>query len=96
MKNDHNQFLPVLRSERQRQDPNPVYSAFMEMRVSETFSRREVRDCVLTGYIGLVKQIDDHLGRLFVFLEKAGRMDDEKPRLQLRKIWQAPVRLLIE
>jgi len=73
---DHNQFLPVHRSEAERDDANPVFQAFMDMQVSQTFSRRETRDRVLTGYMGLIKQIDDHLGRLFAFLEEAGRMDD--------------------
>jgi len=71
-----NAFLPVHRSESEREAPNPVFKAFMDMEVSQTFSRDEARETVLTGYMGLIKQIDDHLGRLFAFLERAGRMDD--------------------
>ena len=73
---DHNQFLPVHRSERERDNAHPVLDAFVKMDVSETFSRREARERVMAGYMGLVKQIDDHLGRLFAHLEETGRMDD--------------------
>ncbi len=69
-------FLPVVRSDEERRDPHPVYGAFMEMALSKTFSRDEVRETVLPVYMGLIKQIDDHLGRLFAELEKCGRMDD--------------------
>jgi len=48
----------------------------MEMEVSKAFSKREVRDSVITGYMGLIKQIDDNLGRLFDVLEQNGRMKD--------------------
>jgi arylsulfatase A-like enzyme len=71
-----NSFIPPNRHESERADPNPVYGAFMEMEVSRTFSNDEVRQTVLTGYMGLIKQIDDHLGRIFEYLEKSGRMDN--------------------
>lgn len=71
-----NAFLPARRSEEERKNPNPVYGAFMRMEVAESFSRDEVRECVLAGYMGLVKQIDDHIGRLWRFLEETGRLDD--------------------
>ncbi|KWT92733.1 MULTISPECIES: alkaline phosphatase family protein [unclassified Variovorax] len=67
--------LPVVRSEAERQDPHPVYAAMMKHRVSETFSREGVRDAVMPGYMGLIKQIDDQLGKLFGFLEERGLMD---------------------
>ena len=37
-----------------------------------SFARREVRETVIPTYMGLVKQIDDHLGRLFAFLRERG------------------------
>jgi len=69
-------FIPPHRSDTERIKPNPVYEAFMNMSVSKTFSRDEVRETVLSGYMGLIKQLDDHMGRLLDFLEKSGRMDD--------------------
>lgn len=67
--------LPIVRSESERNDPHPVYGAMMNHRVSRTFSRDGVRDAVMPGYMGLIKQIDDQLGLLFAFLEERGLMD---------------------
>ena len=69
-------FLPIHRNEAERADPNPVYGAFMAMEVSETFSMQGAREVVLPAYMGLIKQIDDHLGRLFDWLEDTGRDKD--------------------
>lgn len=67
--------LPVVRSERELQDPHPVYAAMTRHRVSKTFGRPGIRDAVIVGYMALVKQIDDEMGRLFAFLEARGLMD---------------------
>ena len=48
----------------------------MQREDSESFSRDEVRERVIPAYMGLIKQIDDHLGRLFQFMEEQGRMED--------------------
>jgi arylsulfatase A-like enzyme len=69
-------FKDVIRSEDERRDPNPVYGAFMGMKVSESFSTQGVRETVLPAYMGLIKQIDDHLGKLFAYLEESGKADD--------------------
>ena len=70
---DASQVIPAVRSERERgQDAHPVYRAFMDLRVSRAFSRDEVRDRVVPTYMGLIKQIDDQLGRLFAFLRSEG------------------------
>ncbi|WHZ11369.1 MAG: Sulfatase family protein [Burkholderiaceae bacterium] len=68
--------LPVVRSESERQDPHPLYGAMMNHRVSRTFSREGVREAVMPGYMGLIKQIDDQLGRLFAFMEERGLMEN--------------------
>jgi arylsulfatase A-like enzyme len=68
--------LPLHRADAERNDPHPVYRAFMEMDPGVSFSREEVCATVIPTYMGLVKQIDDHLGRLFRYLEETGRLDD--------------------
>ena len=73
---DADDCLPVHRAETERDRPHPVYQAFMNTDVSQAFSRDEVRRTVVPTYMGLVKQIDDHLGRLFTFLEAEHRMAD--------------------
>ena len=68
-------IIPVVRADAEREDPHPVYGAFMRHRVSQTFARDEVRDTVVPVYMGLIKQIDDQLGLIFRFLEERGLMD---------------------
>lgn len=69
-------WLPIHRDEREKNAPNPVYKAFTDMRVSQVFSETDVRNAVMPAYMGLVKQIDDHLGRLFTWMESTGRDKD--------------------
>jgi len=69
-------FSPVIRDASEKTDPNPVFSAFMGMEVSEIFSRQGTRETVLPAYMGLIKQIDDHLGKLFDWLEETGKAED--------------------
>jgi arylsulfatase A-like enzyme len=68
--------LPVVRSEDERREAHPVYRAFMDLRVSSTFARDEVRAEVIPVYMGLIKQIDDQLGHLFGFMQARGLMDN--------------------
>ncbi|WP_170464711.1 sulfatase-like hydrolase/transferase [Ruegeria arenilitoris] len=67
---------PVIRSEAERQNAHPVLKAFMDTKVGQAFSRQDVRDAVIPAYMGLIKQADDQMGRLFDWMEKTGRMED--------------------
>lgn len=69
-------FVPVLRDPSEWASAHPVQRAFMESPVSKTFARDDVRDTVLPAYMGLIQQIDDHLGRLFAMLGETGRLAD--------------------
>jgi len=68
--------LPARRSPDEQLDPHPIYKSFMKERVSQVFSRDDVRETVIPVYMGLIKQIDDQIGRLMTFLEQQGRLDD--------------------
>ena len=68
-------IVAAVRDEPERVDPHPVYGALMAQRVARNFARDEVRDRVIPAYMGLVKQIDDQLGRLFRFLDERGLTD---------------------
>ncbi len=77
----HNMFganhVPgALRHEIERQDPHPVYGAYMGNKIASAFQREEVREKVIPAYMGLIKQCDDQLGRLLDHLENTGRMAD--------------------
>lgn len=65
---------PAVRSEVERQDPHPVYRAFMSNNIGKSFSRDEVREKVIPAYMGLIKQCDDQLGRLLDRLEETGEI----------------------
>ncbi|WP_299897957.1 sulfatase-like hydrolase/transferase [uncultured Ruegeria sp.] len=68
--------VPVVRSEGERMTAHPVLKAFMDTKVGQAFSRQDVREAVIPAYMGLIKQADDQMGRLFDWMEKTGRMDD--------------------
>jgi arylsulfatase A-like enzyme len=73
---DARHVVPALRSERERQNPHPVYRAFMENAIGRAFQRDDVREKVIPAYMGLIRQCDDQLGRLLDFLEREGRLED--------------------
>jgi arylsulfatase A-like enzyme len=68
--------VPVNRHEDEKIDTHPVYEQFMNNVVGQAFKRDEVLETVVPAYMGLIKQCDDQLGRLFAHLEETGRMDD--------------------
>ena len=67
---------PAHRSDEERIDEHPVLKAMRDSRIGRVFSRDEVRRAVMPAYLGLVKQIDTHLGRLFAELDRLGRSQD--------------------
>ena len=71
-----NHVPAAVRHDSERDNPHPVYAAFMNNRIGRAFSREEVRQKVIPAYMGLIKQCDDQMGRLFDFLERTGRMQD--------------------
>jgi arylsulfatase A-like enzyme len=68
--------VPPVRDARERQDPHPIYRAFMDSRVSQAFARDDVRDAVIPAYMGLIAQADAEFGRLLDHLAATGRMAD--------------------
>lgn len=67
---------PPVRSGVELDDPNPIYKAYMEERVSRAFVDEKVRERVIPAYMGLVTQIDDQIGRIVAFLEEEGIAQD--------------------
>lgn len=68
--------LPVVKSEQELQNEHPVLKAFRKGIVAKTSTSDEARDRVVPAYMGLVKQCDDHLGRLLDYLRESGQLDD--------------------
>lgn len=69
-------MLDANRAEDERADCNPVLAAFMQHEESVNFSKDEVRRTVIPTYMGLISQIDHHLGRLRAFLEETGQAEN--------------------
>ncbi|GGO79885.1 phosphonate monoester hydrolase [Marinobacterium nitratireducens] len=61
---------PVVRSSAELTDAHPVHKGFMDVSYSKVFSDDKVRDTVIPAYMGLIKQVDDHFGRLMRFLSE--------------------------
>ncbi|MEM7034580.1 MAG: alkaline phosphatase family protein [Chloroflexota bacterium] len=68
--------LSLNRHDSELKDPHPIYKAFTQIRGSRNFTRQEVREAVIPAYMGLVKQIDDQIGRLVAWLEEKGYMEN--------------------
>ena len=67
---------PANRSAAERAALQPVIAAFMAHGESQCFAEEECRRTVIPTYMGLIAQIDGHLGRLFDYLKKTGQWDD--------------------
>jgi len=61
---------------RDNEHDHPLMQQWEKTRICENFSRKDVRDMVAPVYMGLIKELDDNLGRLFEYLETSGRMKD--------------------
>ena len=77
----HNMFdethVPApARHDRERDNPHPVYGAYMGNKIAAAFQQDEVRKKVIPAYMGLIKQCDDQLGLLLDHLETTDRMKD--------------------
>ncbi|WP_102109243.1 alkaline phosphatase family protein [Oceaniglobus roseus] len=68
--------VPPVRAEAERETDHPVFRAYQQSRICRTFARDEVRERVIPAYMGLIRQIDDQLGRLFAFMEARGLMEE--------------------
>jgi arylsulfatase A-like enzyme len=66
--------IPANRSEAERAAPHPVVAAFMAHEESVNFARDEVRLTVIPTYMGLISQLDAHVGRLVAHLEATGEI----------------------
>lgn len=67
---------PVNRDHSEKTNPHPLLDAWQKMRVSKNFARDHIRDIVAPVYMGLIKELDDQMGRLFDYLEESGRFED--------------------
>ena len=69
---DERHVVAPLRSDLERETDHPLVRAYHEARVSKNFSKDHLRDHVIPAYMGLIKQLDDNLGRLFAWMDAEG------------------------
>ncbi|WP_341864233.1 alkaline phosphatase family protein [Gymnodinialimonas sp. 57CJ19] len=68
--------IPAHRSEAERENAHPFLAAFHDTRVAKVFNQPGVRERVIPVYMGLITQIDDHIGRLRAHLEATEQADN--------------------
>ncbi|MEM6310472.1 MAG: alkaline phosphatase family protein [Pseudomonadota bacterium] len=68
--------IPPVRSEAEKNAAHPIQLAYQKSRFGKVMQRDEVRERVIPAYMGLITQIDDHIGRLMDWLEQTGRDKD--------------------
>lgn len=71
-----NQIIAPVRHAIERDNPQPVYGAYMQNKIAAAFQNDEVRRKVIPAYMGLIKQCDDHLGRLLNHLETTDQLQN--------------------
>ena len=67
---------PVNRSDAELDTDHPLMQQWIDTRVSKSFSRDAIRKTVAPVYMGLIKELDDQMGRLFEYLDNSGRLAD--------------------
>ena len=73
---DERHIVPPVRAEAEKATDHPLMAAYLNARVCQSFARDEVRETVIPAYMGLIKQLDDHLGRLFAWMDAKGLTDN--------------------
>ena len=68
--------VPAVRADEELNDPNPLYKLFMDRVSGKSFSKDNARDTVIPTYMGLIRQIDDQLGKLFSFMQQRNLLDE--------------------
>ena len=69
---DASHIVPPVRNGAEFDTDHPLLRAYLDARVCKSFSRDEVRETVIPAYMGLIKQLDDNLGRLFAWMQAQG------------------------
>ncbi|SFR40006.1 sulfatase-like hydrolase/transferase [Litoreibacter janthinus] len=65
-------IVDPIRSLAEKETDHPLLRAYQQARVCRTFSQDHVREHVIPAYMGLIKQLDDNLGRLFAWMDAKG------------------------
>ncbi len=72
----HNEMQAMSRVGAEKENPHPVLEQFQGNKLGQAWAKPEVREAVIPAYMGLIKQCDDQMGRLFDYLEETGQMEN--------------------
>lgn len=67
---------PIRKSPAEREGEHPVVRAYRDHDECRVFARDEAVRHVRPAYMGLIREIDEHIGRLMEALDRAGRLGD--------------------
>ncbi len=65
-----------IRSEAERANASPIMQAHQAKRSAKFFARDKLREKAIPAYMGLIKQIDDQLARVYEALRETGQWED--------------------
>ena len=71
-----NMIKAANRDEKELENRHPVVDAFGQHEESVNFSRDECRETVIPAYMGLISELDDHIGRLMAFLGESEQLEN--------------------
>jgi len=66
----------LVRSDTELDTAHPVYRSNQDVRHSKIYSKPGAREKMIATYMGLITQIDDHIGRLMAWMEETDRLKD--------------------
>jgi arylsulfatase A-like enzyme len=67
---------PIVKHPDERINGHPVFRAFMDHEESRNFAQDAITRHVKPAYMGLIAQLDHHLGRVLAALEESGQRED--------------------
>lgn len=62
--------------EAELENPHPVVGAFMHHHESQVFSQPKMREGIIPAYMGLISQVDTHIGRVLKLLDELDIADN--------------------
>ncbi len=71
-----NHVLPAKKCASERDNPHPVYAAYMQQLESINFAKDAVRDKIIPVYMGLISEFDDHVGNMVQYLKRTRQFDN--------------------
>jgi arylsulfatase A-like enzyme len=73
---DEQACLPIAKAPSELDDPHPVYAAYLAQEESQSFAQDHIARHVRPAYMGLISQVDMHIGRVIETLKRLNMLDE--------------------